>query len=205
MASAIMLILGSACVELPLLSTARGHQHVGVYLFSIAVDSAVTGSSITLLWATPQSVDEASITSYVITLSPVQDTADAVTYTLPGSRQSAALGDLHPGVTYQVQLKTETISGLQPFYTANVTTSNVSSSTSGGVSELPPTSRGVSVLSATSGGVSELAWGGGGAGVMLVIVLVVCSVPLCVCCIVWRRMRKGSRKGETRERYTLTT
>ena len=194
MASAIMLILGSACVELPFLQL-QGHQHVGVCLFSIAVDSAVTGSSITLLWATPQSVDEASITSYVITLSPVQDTADAVTYTLPGSRQSAVLGDLHPEVTYQVQLKTETISGLQPFYTANVTTSNVPSSTSGGVSELPPTSRGV----------SELAWGGGGAGVMLVIVLVVCSVPLCVCCIVWRRMKKGSRKGETLERYTLTT
>ena len=158
---------------------------MGVCLFSIAVDSAVTGSSITLLWATPQSVDEAIIASYVITLSPVQDTADAVTYTLPGSRQSAALGDLHPGVTYQVQLKTETTSGLQPVYSANVTTSTVSSS--------------------TSRGASEMAWGGGGAGVMLVIVLAVCLVPLCVCCIVWRRMRKGSRKGETRERYTLTT
>ena len=168
---------------------------MGVCLFSIAVDSAVTGSSITLLWATPQSVDEAIIASYVVTLSPVQDTADAVTYTLPGSRQSAVLGDLHPGVTYQVQLKTETISGLQPFYSANVTTSDVPSSTSGGVSELPPTSRGV----------SELAWGGGGAGVMLVIVLVVCSVPLCVCCIVWRRMKKGRRRSETLERYTLTT
>ena len=85
---------------------------MGVCLFSIAVDSAVTGSSITLLWATPQSVDEASITSYVITLSPVQDAADAVTYTLPGSRQSAVLGGLHPDVTYQVQLKTETISAI---------------------------------------------------------------------------------------------
>ena len=167
---------------------------MGVCLCSLAVDSAVTDSSITLLWATPQSVDEASIASYLITLSPVQDTADAVTYTLPGSRQSAVLGGLHPGVTYQVQLKTETTSGLQPFYSANVTTSTVPSSTSGGVSE----------PSSTSGGVSEMAWGGGGAGVMLVIVLVVCSVPLCVCCIVWRRKRKGSRQGETCERYTLT-
>ena len=159
---------------------------MGVCLCSLAVDSVVTGSSITLLWATPQSVDEASIASYLITLSPVQDTADAVTYTLPGSRQRAraVLGGLHPGVTYQVQLKTETTSGLQPFYSVNVTTLN-----------MPPS---------TSGGVSELAWGGGGAGVMLAIVLVVCSVPLCVCCVVWRRMRKGSRKGETRERYTLT-
>ena len=155
---------------------------MGVCLFSIAVDSAVTDSSITLLWATPQSVDEASIASYLITLSPVQDTADTVTYTLPGSRQSAVLGGLHPGVTYQVQLKTESTSGLQPFYSANVTTSTVPLS--------------------TSGGVSELAWGGGGAGVMLAIVLVVCSVPLCVCCIVWKRKRKGSRKGETCERYT---
>ena len=158
---------------------------MGVCLFSIAVDSAVTGSSITLLWATPQSLDEAIIASYVITLSPVQDTADAVTYTLPGSRQSAVLGGLHPGVTYQVQLKTETTSRLQPFYSANVTTSTLPSS--------------------TSGGVSELVWGGGGAGVMLAIVLAACSVPWCVCCIVWRRMRKGSRKRETRERYTLTT
>ena len=192
MASAIMLILGSACVELPFLSTARSSTCGCVLVFSIAVDSAVTGSSITLLWATPQSVDEASIASYLITLSPVQDTADAVTYTLPGSRQSAVLGGLHPGVTYQVQLKTETTSGLQPFYSANVTTSTVPSSTSGGVAEPSSTSRGV----------SELAWGGGGAGVMLAIVLVVCSVPLCVCCIVWRRKRKGSRKGETCERYT---
>ena len=177
---------------------------MGVCLFSLAVDSAVTGSSITLLWATPQSVDEASIASYLITLSPVQDTADTVTYTLPGSRQSAVLGGLHPGVTYQVQLKTETTSGLQPFYSANVTTSTVPSSTSGGVSEPSSTSGGVSEPSSTSGGVSEMAWGGGGAGVMLVIVLVVCSVPLCVCCIVWRRKRKGSRQGETHERYTLT-
>ena len=177
---------------------------MGVCLFPISVDSAVAGSSITLLWATPQSVDEASIASYLITLSPVQDTADSVTYTLPGSRQSAVLGGLHPGVTYQVQLKTETTSGLQPFYSANVTTSTVPSSTSGGVSEPSSTSGGVPEPSSTSGGVSEMAWGGGGAGVMLVIVLVVCSVPLCVCCIVWRRKRKGSRKGETRERYTLT-
>ena len=63
-----------------------------LYVFPIAVDSAVTDSSITLLWVTPQSVDETSIASYLITLSPVQDTADAVTYTLPGSRQSAVLG-----------------------------------------------------------------------------------------------------------------
>ena len=167
---------------------------MGVCLCSIAVDSAVTNSSITLLWTTPHSVDEASIASFLITLSPVQDTADAVTYTLPGSRQSAVLGGLHPGVTYQVQLKTETTSGLQPFYSANVTTSTLSSSTSGGISEPLSTYRGV----------SELSWGGGGAGVMLAIVLVVCSVPLCVCCIVWRRKRKGSRQGETRERYTLT-
>ena len=135
-----------------------------MHLFSIAVDSAVTVSSITLLWVTPQSVDEASIASYVITLSPVQDTSDAVTYTLPGSRQSAALGDLHPGVTYQVQLKTETTSGFQPFYSANVTT------LSRGVSE--------SVESAILG-----------AGVMLVIVLVVGGLSVVVSCIAWRKMR----------------
>ena len=137
---------------------------VRMHLFSIAVDSAVTVSSITLLWVTPQSVDEASIASYVITLSPVQDTSDAVTYTLPGSRQSAALGDLHPGVTYQVQLKTETTSGFQPFYSANVTT------LSRGVSE--------SVESAILG-----------AGVMLVIVLVVGGLSVVVGCIAWRKMR----------------
>ncbi len=137
---------------------------VRMHLFSIAVDSAVTVSSITLLWATPQSLDEAIIASYVITLSPVQDTADAVTYTLPGSRQSAALGDLHPGVTYQVQLKTETTSGFQPFYSANVTT------LSGGVSE--------SVESAILG-----------AGVMLVIALVVGGLSVVVSYIVWRKMR----------------
>ena len=39
--------------------------------------------------------------------------------------------------------------------------------------------------------------GVGGAGVMLVIVLVVCGVPGVVCCIVWRRR---SRKGEMNER-----
>ena len=141
---------------------------VGMHLFSTAVDSAVTDSLITLLWATPQSVDEASIASYLITLSPVQDTADAVTYTLPGSRQSAVLGGLHPGVTYQVQLKTETTSGLQPFYSTNVTT------LSGGVSE--------SVESAILG-----------AGVMLVIALVVGALSVVVSCIVWRKMKSREK------------
>ena len=156
-----------------------GVQHctVGVCLFSIdAVSSAVTESLITLQWAAPQSLEEETIASYVITLSPVQDTADAVTYTLPASRRTAVLGDLHPGVTYQVQLKTETSSGLQPFYSANVTTATLQPPTVGAI-----------------GGVSELVWSGGGAGVMLAIVLVVvvCCVPVVVCCIVWRRGRES--------------
>ena len=156
-----------------------------VCLLSTAVSSVVTGSSITLLWATPQSLDEESIATYVITLSPVQDRADAVTYTLHGSRRTAVLGDLHPGVTYQVQLKTETSSGLQPFYSANVTTATLQPPTVGAI-----------------GGASELVWSGGGAGVMLAIVLavVVCCVPVMVCCIVWRR--RSSRKCGTDERYT---
>ena len=155
-------------------------------LFSTAVSSVVTGSLITLQWTAPQSLDEESIASYVITLSPVQDTADAVTYTLPASRQNATLGGLHPGVTYQVQLKTETSSGLQPFYSANMTTATLQPPAVGAI-----------------GGASELAWSGGGAGVMLAIVLVafVCCVPVVVCCIVWRR-RKSSKKDKTDERYT---
>ena len=165
-------------------------------MFSIAVDFDVTGSSITLLWATPQSLDEESIASYVITLSPVQDTADVVTYTLPGSRQTATLGDMRPGVTYQVQLKTETSSGVQPFYSVNVTT----------VSDTDSVSRDVHVTpqSSTIAGASELAWSGAGAGVMLAIVLVVCvcCVPVVACCIVCRRKRKRGRKRETDEGYT---
>ena len=153
--------------------------------------SVVTKSSIMLLWATPHSLDDKDIASYVISLSGVQDTADAITYTLPGSRQSAVLGGLHPGVTYQVQLMTETSSGLQPFYSANVTTLLGEVSCQVNVSTLD-------VL--TSGGVSQLVWSGAGAGVMLAIVLVVCCVPAAVCCIVWRKRR--SRKGETDERYS---
>ena len=155
-------------------------------LFSTAVSSVVTGSLITLQWTAPQSLDEESIASYVITLSPVQDTADAVTYTLPASRKNASLGDLHPEVTYQVQLKTETSSGLQPFYSANVTSATLQPPTVGAI-----------------GGASELVWSGGGAGVMLVIVLavVVCCVPVVVCCIVWRR-RKSNKNDKADERYT---
>ena len=107
---------------------------------------------------------------YIITLFHVQDITNAITHTLPGSCQNAGLGGLHPGVTYQVQLMTETSSGHQPSYSPNATTLT---------------------------GVSEMVWSGvGGAGVMLVIVLVVCGVPGVVCCIVWRR----SRKGEMNER-----
>ena len=137
----------------------------------------MTGSSITLLWATPHSLDDEDIVSYVMSLSGVQDTEDVITYTLPGSRRNAVLGGLHPGVTYQVQLMTETSSGLQPFYSANVTTLDLQ----------------------TSGGVLQLVWSGVGAGVMLAIGLVVCGVPAAVCCIVWRKRR--SRKGKTDERY----
>ena len=110
-----------------------------------------------------------------MSLSGVQDTEDVITYTLPGSRQNAVLGGLHPGVTYQVQLMTETASGLQPFYSANVTTllEDVSESVKSGV---------------------------GGASAMLEIVLVVCVVLGVVCCIVW--MRRG-RKVETDERYVI--
>ena len=155
------------------------HCTVGVCLFSIdAATSVLTESSITLQWIAPQSLNEESIASYVITLSPVQDTADAVTYTLPASRRTAVLGDLYPEVMYQVQLKTETSSGLQPFYSANVTTATLHPSTVGAI-----------------GGASELVWSGGGAGVMLAIV-VVCCVPVVVCCIVWRR------KNKTDQRYT---
>ena len=159
--------------------------YVWVCLFCIAVSSAVTGSSITLQWATPQSLDEESIASYVITLSPVQDTVDAVAHTLPASRRTAVLGELHPGVTYQVQLKTETSSGFQPFYSANVTTATLQPPRVGAI-----------------GGASELAWSGGGAGVMLAIVLAVCvcCVPVVVCCIVWRR--RSSKKDKADERYT---
>ena len=149
-----------------------------VCLFPNAVDSVVTGSSIMFLWATPQSLDEEDIASYVIFLSGLKLIADAITYTLPGSHQNAVLGGLHPGVTYHVQLMTETSSGLQPFYSANVTTLDLQ----------------------TFGGVSQLVWSGAGAGVMLAIVLVVCCVPAAVCCIVWRKRR--SRKGETDERYS---
>ena len=108
-----------------------------------------------------------------------------MTYTLPGSRRTAVLGELHPEVTYQVQLKTETSSGLQPFYSANVTTATLQPPTVGAI-----------------GGASELAWSGGGAGVMLAIVLVVfvVCVPVVVCCIVWRR--RSSRKDRPDERYT---
>ena len=108
---------------------------------------------------------------YIITLFPVQDITNTVTHTLPGSRENAVLGGLHPGVTYQVQLMAENSSGHQPFYSANATTLT---------------------------GVSEMVWSGvSGAGVMLVIVLIVCGVPGVVCCIVWRRR---SRKGEMNER-----
>ena len=162
-----------------------------VCLFPNAVDSVVTGSSIMLLWATPQSLDEEDIASYVIFLSGVNLIADTITYTLPGSHQNAVLGGLHPGVTYQVKLMTETSSGLQPFYSANVTTVVGEVSCQVNVSTLD-------VL--TSGGVSQLVWSGAGAGVMLAIVLVVCCVPVAVCCIVWRKRR--SRKGETDERYS---
>ena len=164
-----------------------------VCLFPNAVKPVVTKSSIMLLWATPHSLDDEDIASYVISLSSVQDTADAITYTLPGSHQNAVLRGLHPGVTYQVQLMTETSSGLQPFYSANVTTSTVVGEVSCQVN--------VSTLDLqTSGGVSQLVWSGAGAGVMLAIVLVVCCVPAAVCCIVWRKRR--SRKGETDERYS---
>ena len=166
-----------------------------VCLFPNAVKSrsVVTGSSIMLLWATPHSLDDEGIASYIISLSGVQDIADTITYTLPGSRQNAVLGGLHPGVTYQVQLMTETSSGLQPFYSANVTVTTVAGDVSCQVN--------VSTLDLqTSGGVSQLVWSGAGAGVMLVIVLVVCCVPAAVCCIVWRRRR--SRKGKTDERYS---
>ena len=159
---------------------AKGFSHFQFPTHAIvipSVNSIVTGSSIMLLWATPYSLDDEVIASYIISLSGVQDTADAITYTLPGSRQSAVLGGLHPGVTYQVQLMTETSSGLQPFYSANVTTllEDVSESVKSGV---------------------------GGAGVMLAIVLVagVVLVLGVVCCIVWRRR---SRKVETDERYVI--
>ena len=166
-----------------------------VCLFPNAVKSrsVVTGSSIMLLWATPHSLGDEGIASYVISLSGVQDIADTITYTLPGSHQNAVLGGLHPGVTYQVQLMTETSSGLQPFYFANVTVTTVARDVSCQVN--------VSTLDLqTSGGVSQLVWSGAGAGVMLVIVLVVCCVPVAVCCIVWRKRR--SRKGKTDERYS---
>ena len=158
---------------------AKGFSHFqfpthAIVIPSVDSRSVVTGSSITLLWATPHSLDDEDIASYVISLSGVQDT-DVIKYTLPGSRQSAVLGGLHPGVTYQVQLMTETSSGLQPFYSANVTTllEDVSAPVKSGV---------------------------GGAGVMLAIVLVACVVLVLgvVCCIVWRRR---SRKVETDERY----
>ena len=150
---------------------------VHMCLFPNAVESVVTGSSITLLWATPHSLDDEDIVSYVMSLSGVQDTEDVIKYTLPGSRRSAVLGGLRPGVTYQVQLMTETSSGLQPFYSVNVTTLDLQ----------------------TSGGISQLVWSGAGAGMMLVTVLVVCCVPATVCCIVWRKRR--NRKGKTDERY----
>ena len=99
-----------------------------------------------------------TLLSYIITLFHVQDITNAITHSLPGSRKNAVLGGLHPGVTYQVQLMTETSSGHQPFYSVNVNTLT---------------------------GVSEMVWSGiGGAGVMLVIVLVVCGVAGVVCCIV---------------------
>ena len=137
-----------------------------VCFYYTAVNFVVTGSSIRLQWAAPQILDEESIASYVITLSPIQDTANAVTYTLHGSRRTAVLGGLHPEVTYQVQLQTtETSSGLQPFYSANITT------VSEGVSE-----------SVESGIL--------GAGVMLVIVLVVGGLSVMVCFFVWRMIRR---------------
>ena len=85
---------------------------------------------------------------------------------------------------------TETSSGLQPFYSANVTTPVGEVSCQVNVSTLDLQ---------TLGGVSQLVWSGAGAGVMLAIVLVVCYVPAAVCCIVWRKRR--TRKGETDERY----
>ena len=131
------------------------------------------GASIMLLWATPHSLNEENIAfihNNIVSLI-LQDITNTIKYTLPGSRQNAVLGGLHPGVTYQVQLMTETSSGHQPFYSPNVTTLT---------------------------GVSEMVWSSVGcAGVMLVIVLVVCGVPGVVCCIVWR-MR--SRTGEMNER-----
>ena len=153
----------------------------------------MTGSSIMLLWATPHSLDEEDIASYVISLYGVQSIGYTMAHTLPGSRQKAVLEGLRPGATYQVKLMTETSSGLQPFYSANVTTSTVVGEVSCQVN--------VSTLDLqTSGGVSQLVWSGAGAGVMLAIVLVVCCVPAAVCCIVWRKRR--SRKGETDERYS---
>ena len=127
-----------------------------------------------LLWATPHSLNEEGTASYVVSLSPIQDTADVVTYSLPGSRHTALLGGLQPGVTYQVILMTGTPSGPQPFYSANVTT--------------------------MLGGVSESVWSGiGGGGVMLVIVLVVCGVTVLVCFIVWKMRRR--RKSTMNERW----
>ena len=79
---------------------------------------AATESSITPQWNAPHTLDNKHTTVYKVIISPVQNTADTITYTLPGSQQNAVLGGLHPGVTYQVQLMTETSSGLQPFYSA---------------------------------------------------------------------------------------
>ena len=131
---------------------------------------AATESSITLQWKVPHTLDNMHTTVYKVLISPLQDITHAITHSLPGSHQNVVLGGLHPGVTYQVQLMTETSSGLQPFYSANVTTllEDVSESVKSGV---------------------------GGAGVMLAIVLVACAVLVLgvVCCIVWRKMSRNKK------------
>ena len=58
---------------------AKGFLHFqfsthAIVIPSVDSRSVVTGSSIMLLWATPHSLDDENIASYVISLSGVQDT-----------------------------------------------------------------------------------------------------------------------------------